>query len=354
MIASASATTWHDSGPPSWRLYGVCLEGEELMPKTRVAFIGAGSLANAMHYPSVTSLPDVEVAAIAELNPERAQKTAQKYGVPRTYADYKHMLDEVDPQAVYVIMPPQFLFEPVTYVLQQGRALFIEKPPALTTDQASLFAGLAEQHHCITQVGFQRRHVPAMVDLKRRVEERGPIHTVSVSFLKSTRDLTRHPGLYNGVIDPLRCDGIHAVDTLRWLAGGEPTRVDSSTRRLYVPGPFDNAITAQVTFDTGATGLLHFSYVTGRRIFRAEFHGQNATAYVDPDKEAYFVAGDGPIEEVSSSSYGEGPDRPETWLGFWHEHRYFIDRVNDGQQAHCNLPDAVKSMELVDSIYRAG
>jgi predicted dehydrogenase len=94
------------------------------MPKTRVAFIGAGSLANAVHYPSVTSLPDVEVAAIAELNPERAQKTAEKYGLARTFSDYKEMLAEVDPQAVYCIMPPQFLFEPVTYVLQQGRAVF--------------------------------------------------------------------------------------------------------------------------------------------------------------------------------------------------------------------------------------
>ncbi|HEV2124848.1 MAG TPA: Gfo/Idh/MocA family oxidoreductase, partial [Chloroflexota bacterium] len=85
------------------------------MSKTRVAFVGAGALANRYHYPSVTSLPDVEVAAIAELNPERARTTAEKFGIERTYSDYRRMLEEVDPQAVYVIMPPQYLFDPVVY-----------------------------------------------------------------------------------------------------------------------------------------------------------------------------------------------------------------------------------------------
>jgi predicted dehydrogenase len=324
------------------------------MSKVRVAFIGAGSLASRYHYPSVTSLPDVEVAAIAELSAERARAAAEKYGIERTYGDYKQMLQEVDPQAVYIIMPPQFLFEPVTYALAQGRAVFVEKPPALTTDQTAQFAYLAEKHNCITQVGFQRRHIPAMSDLKRRVEERGPIHTVSVAFLKSTpRGLDRPAGLYNGVIDPLRCDGIHAVDNLRWLAGGEVVKVTSDTRRMFVPGPFANATTAYVNFDNGAVGLLHFSYVTGRRIFRAEIHGRNITAYVDADRETYVVADEGQVEQVQSSSYGEGPEKPERWLGFWHEHRYFVDCIKEGRQPHCDFSDAIKTMELVDRIYQS-
>jgi virulence factor len=324
------------------------------MSNVRVAFIGAGSLANRYHYPSEASLPDVEIAAIAELSEERAEKTAEKFGIERTYTDYRKMLDEVDPQAVYVIMPPQFLFDPVTTALQQGRAVFVEKPPAMTTDQTGMFAYLAEKHHCITQVGFQRRHIPAMTEYKRRVEERGPIHTVSVSFLKSTpRGLDRPAGIYNGVIDPLRCDGIHAVDNLRWLAGGEVVKVTSDARRMYVPGPFANATTAYVTFDNGAVGMLHFSYVTGRRIFRAEIHGQNATAYVDADRESYFVADEGQVEQRESKSWGQGDDRPETWLGFWQEHRYFIDCVKEGRQPHCNFADAVKTMELVDRIYQS-
>jgi virulence factor len=322
------------------------------MSDVRAAFIGAGALASRYHYPSVADLPDVEIAAVAELNPERARTVTERYGIARTYADYKEMLAEVNPQVVYVIMPPQYLFDPVTYALKQGRNVFIEKPPALTTVQARLLAHVAAEHGCLTQVGFQRRHIPAMTALRRRVEERGPIHTASVSFLKSTRDLNRHAGLYDGAIDPLTSDGIHAVDTLRWLCGGEVERVVSDAKTRYIPGPFANAITAYVTFSTGAVGLLHFSYVTGRRIFRAELHGQNVTAYVDADRESYIVADDGEPEVAPSSSFGKAQgDRPEHWLGFWHEHRSFIDCVKAGQQPSSNFADAAKTMELVDRIY---
>jgi virulence factor len=325
------------------------------MSDVRVAFVGAGNLANRFHYPSLVSLPDVDLAALCDLVPQKAEATAERFGVARTYTDYKQMLAEVDPQVVYVVMPPQFLFEPVTYALKQGRHVFIEKPAGLTTFHARLYADLAERYHCLTQVGFQRRHVPAMTALRARVEERGPIHTASLTFVKSTKDLTVHSGFFEGVIDPLTSDGIHAVDTLRWLAGGEATRVVSEARTRLTPGPFPNAVTAHVTFDSGAVGLLHYSLVTGRRIFRAEFHGTNITASVDPDRESSLVADDREPEVRQSSDYGaELGGRPEHWLGFWHEHRHFMDCIKEGRQPSAHFADAVKTMELVDRILRGG
>lgn len=320
--------------------------------RVRVAFIGAGNLANRYHYPSVSSLPDVELAALCDLIPDKAQATAERFGVPRVYQDYQQMLAEVEPQAVYILMPPQHLYEPVVYTLKQRRHVFIEKPPGLTTSQTRMFAYYAEQHGGLTQVGFQRRFIPALTELKARVEARGPIHTVSLSFLKSTRRLDQHAGFYDGVIDALTSDGIHAVDNLRWLAGGEVDRVASDVRTRYAPGPLANAITAHVTFTNGAVALLHSSYVTGRRIFRIEIHGQNVTAYVDPDRESYIVADDGEPELFQSRSFGNASGgKPEHWLGFWHEHRHFIDCIKEGRQPSSNFYDAVKTMELVDRIH---
>jgi predicted dehydrogenase len=325
------------------------------MTDMRVAFIGAGNLANRYHYPSITALPDVDLEALCDLVPQKAEATAERFGVPRTYGDYKQMLWEVDPQVVYIVMPPQFLFEPVTYALKQGRHVFIEKPAGLTTYHSHLYADLAEKHHCLTQVGFQRRHVPAMTALRARVEARGPVHTVSLSFLKSTKDLTKHAGFFEGVVDPLTSDGIHAVDNLRWLAGGEATRVVADVSTRFAPGPFPNAITAHITFDNGAVGLLHYSLVTGRRIYRAEMHGPNVTAYVDPDRESYIVADDGEPEVFQTSEFGKDlGGQPEHWLGFWHEHRHFIDCIREGRQPSSHFADAVKTMELVDRILAGG
>ena len=333
--------------------------------KVRVAFIGAGKQANWRHYPSVANQPDVELAAICDWVPEKAEETAKRWGVPKTYQSVDQMLKEVDPQAVYVIMGPGFVFEPVMEVLKQGRHVFIEKPPGLTLHEIRVLAHNAEQFKCLTMVAVQRRHIPAMTALKARVEARGPIHSVSVANLKSSRDLSRPGG--SGVLDQLTSDGTHAVDNLRWLCGGEVTRVASHVRTRYAPGPGANQVMAQVEFSNDVVGQLHYGLVTGGSplgegatapsIFRVEIHGQNISAYVDADRQSYIVADNGEPEVYESRSFGEGVEEklaPNHWLGFWHESRYFIDCVKEGVQPSSNFADAVKTWELINRILEAG
>src|SRR5262245_14732199 len=220
--------------------------------KVRLALIGGGKQGNWRHYPCVASFPDVEIVALCDRHPDRAEATASRWGIPKTYGDYKQMLAETDPQAVYIITSPASLLAPVLDTLEQGRHVFIEKPPGLTLNETRLFAHNAEKHGCITIVSFQRRFVPATTALKARVEERGPIHSVSVANLKSATNFERPPT--SGYHDQLTGDGMHAVDSLRWLCGGEVERVTSHVRSRYTPGPFANAVMAQVEFSSGAVG----------------------------------------------------------------------------------------------------
>ena len=125
--------------------------------RIRVAFIGAGSLANRRHYPSLAGMADVEVAAVCDLAEEKARATAERWGAPRTYTDYRQMLAEADPEAVYVVMPPQHLFQPVAYALRQGRNVFVEKPPGVSTEQTRVFAYEAARSGSLTMVGCMRR-----------------------------------------------------------------------------------------------------------------------------------------------------------------------------------------------------
>ena len=330
--------------------------------KVRVAFIGAGVLANSIHYPCLASLPDVDIVAACDLVEDKARETAERFGIPRTFTNHEEMLEEVDPQVVYVIMPPQNLFEPAAAVLCQGRHLFVEKPLGMTVKQARMLAYLAQENSCLTAVGFQRRHIPALTELKRRAEEQGPIHQATVSFLKggANRPLDQPAAVYGGAIDSLTVDGIHAVDNLRFLCGGEVEDVAAQVRTRYMPGPFPNEFTALVSFSTGAVGILNFSYVSCIGVFRAEFHGRNVAAYVDAGTQSYIRFGDGEREVYDSKEFGtkegvtDGDDDSVNWMGFWHEDRHFIDCVKEGRQPLTHFADAAKSMELVDEIYRAG
>jgi virulence factor len=328
--------------------------------RVRVALIGGGSMASNYHHPSLASLPDVELVAICDLIPEKAARAAERFQIPAVYSDYRRMLAEVEPQAVYALMPPMYLYEPALEVLKQGRHLFVEKPLSLTIHQARMLAYTAGEHNALTMVGFQRRFVPAMTALRARVEERGPIDFAEVAFLKATSDLEEAAGFYDGAIDQLTSDGIHAVDNLRWLCGGDVVDIHAHVRRRHVPGPIPNDYFAQVTFSTGAMGTVHYATSTGRRIFRAELHGKNITAYVDADRDSYVVADNAAPETTTSRNFGQSALRadeqlqPYHWLGFWHESRHFIDCIKAGRQPSSHFADALKTMELVDRIRAAG
>src|SRR5690554_3118615 len=147
--------------------------------KFRVAMIGAGSRANAVIYPALASLDDVEIAAICDIDQTRLKETADKYKVDRRYGDtvyaYKDMINDVKPDAVFAIGQPHTMYDIWMWCLEQGLNLYIEKPLGLNMHQARALALTAEKYNCITRVSFQRRITPMVVHLRNKCLERGPI-----------------------------------------------------------------------------------------------------------------------------------------------------------------------------------
>lgn len=308
-----------------------------------VAFVGAGSHANYAHYPSLSEMEDVHIVAVCDLNPERAASTAQRWNIAHTYTDYRQMLEETQPQAVYIILPPHQMFDIVVDCLNRKLHVFIEKPPGITLEQTRNLARLAEKNGCLTMVGFQRRFVPVVVQARHKVEERGAITQCLARFVKSggTDDY------YGGAVDILTCDAIHAVDNLRWM-GGEVKKIVSKVDRFHAP--VDNAFNALVEFESGAVGILLTNWVTGRRIYSVEMHAFNISAYAEPDDRA-LIYRDGSLEpEVILNTEAAGSHAPHRYLGFYDENRHFIECVKSGQQPQTCFADAVKTMELVERI----
>ena len=69
-------------------------------------------------------------------------------GFAQTFSDYKKMLDETQPDAVYVLMPPYHLFDLSVECLNRGHGVFVEKPLGVTSGQARNLARLAEKNNC--------------------------------------------------------------------------------------------------------------------------------------------------------------------------------------------------------------
>jgi len=312
------------------------------MEKVRVAMVGAGGMANEVHYPSLASFDDVEMVAICDLIPGRLHTTADKYGIEKRYADYQRMVEEITLDAIYVIGQPHIVYDLWTWCLEQGLNLYIEKPMGLTVHQARALAYLAEKNGCITQVSFQRRTCPMVVKLREECLKRGPIVHAVCTFYKYLIEPVVGPR------DHMMDDGVHAIDTLRWMCGGEVVEVQSLTRRVLVPDI--NFITALLRFDNGATGIMLNSWTSGRRIFRVQMHAPGICVEAEHEGKGYLYA-DGDTKGLEYDTRGvAGSDELFVFGGFQAKNREFIDCVKSGTQPGSNFSDAVKTMEVAEKI----
>jgi predicted dehydrogenase len=308
----------------------------------RVAMIGAGSMANAVHYPSLASFDDVEIAAICDINAERLNATADKYGVSRRYASYHEMVEEIAPDAVYVIGQPHIMYDIWMWCLNQGLNLYIEKPMGITIHQAEMLADAAEKKGCITQVSFQRRTCPMVVRLHQECLKRGPIVHAVCKFYKYL--ITPYAEARDHMLD----DGVHAIDTLRWMCGGEVARIHSVVKRVMVPDT--NFYASLLEFDNGATGVMINSWTSGRRIFAVEMHAPGIWVEAEHEGKGHLYA-EGDTEGVEYDTREvAGSDDLYIFGGFQAKNREFIDCLRSGRQPGSCFADAVKTMEVAERI----
>ncbi|MCZ6678422.1 MAG: Gfo/Idh/MocA family oxidoreductase [Candidatus Poribacteria bacterium] len=317
------------------------------MNKINIALIGAGGMANGVHYPSLAEFEDVNLVGLCDLIPAKLQATAARFHIENTFTDYKQMLEKTSPDAVYVLMPPQHLFEPVIHCLSQGHHVFIEKPPGLTLHQVQEMALAAERNGCKTMVGFNRRFIPLMRQVKAIVEENGSIIQCMSTFHKNSPAAL----YYDGIIDVLTCDAIHAVDALRWLGGGNVKAVASDINSF--DSDRENSFNAIVKFDSGASGYLCTNWAVGGRIHIFEMHALGISAYINPevDGRAVIHTSEG-VQELTTVE-AAGTDANYKAYGFYGESRHFVDCIQGARQPDTCFADAVKTMALVEQIYRS-
>lgn len=316
------------------------------MRKVKVALIGAGSMANAVHYPSLVEFEDVEIVGLCDLVEEKLRKTAEKFQIKNTFKDYKEMIEKTAPEAVYILMPPHHLFDIVIHCLNQKLHVFIEKPPGVTKEQTRQMALTAERNNCLTMVGFQRRFAPLIVACKKEIDDRGGITQAIATFVKN---YTGGP-YYDGAIDILTCDAIHSVDILRFLCG-EPKKVFSDIRAIN--STFENSFNAFIKFENGSIGYLNTNWRAGKRIFSVEMHSIGISAFVDPEAEAKIFKDNNETPEVLEAKRYVGTDALYKIAGFYQENRHFIDCIKEKKLPITNFYDAYKTMELVDKIYHS-
>ncbi len=141
------------------------------MQRIKIAMIGAG-LRAAQHLETLTRLTDAfELVGIAEQDPERAHRARQSYSVP-VFQRPDEMLDEVQPDVVDVVVPPDGHLPMTALAADRGVHVLVETPIAPTLVQTDAMIEVCEREGVFLQLAENVWRFPNE-RLKKKVIEVG-------------------------------------------------------------------------------------------------------------------------------------------------------------------------------------
>ena len=328
----------------------------------RVAVVGTGSLGkeHARLYAEMAAAGTVTFAGVFDSNAEAARGYAAKYNV-RAFTSLQEAAEHSD--ALNIVTPTVTHFAIAKELLTHGRHLLVEKPMTDNAAEAAELVRLAQQHHCIVQVGHIERFNPVFKYLKNFV--------TSPRFIESHR-LSPFPARSTdvGVVLDLM---IHDLDVVLAFVNSPVVSVDAVG--IPVLSKSEDIANARLKFANGCIANLTVSRVSTERLRKIRvFSGGPMTCYISLDYRAqegfiYRLAKDGESESsllkkllhakdsaIVSQFAGKKivrepvPILKEEPLKLELEH--FVECVREQQQPLVDGASAIRALDLAFEITR--
>lgn len=226
--------------------------------------IGLGRMGQLYARVLATQISGAHLYAVAEPDEQARARVASTYAVPHACADPLELLAHSALNAVVIATPTSTHAALVSAAAHAGKAIFCEKPLALTLEETRVAQQDVESAGVPLQVGFMRRFDAGYQRAKNLIDE-GQIGR-PVTFKALSRDPFCPPRNY---IDPALSGGlildmaIHDFDLARWLMKSEVERVSAEgtlmvCKDLAEVGDIDNAL-INLSFVDGAIGNVEVS-----------------------------------------------------------------------------------------------
>ena len=209
----------------------------------KIGLVGLGKIAVDQHIPSINANKHLKLVAGTSPN-------GRPDGVV-AYSTIEEMLSRhPDMEAVAICTPPQIRFDIAKKVIDGGRHVFLEKPPAATLGEAEALKAMAAAKGVVLFASWHSRFAPAVEAARQWIAAR-PLKSVTIHWKENVRQW--HPGqkwIFEaggmGVFDP----GINSLSILTRIL---PDAVIVKNADLHVPGNCQSPI--QVEMDMVSMGV---------------------------------------------------------------------------------------------------
>ncbi len=321
----------------------------------RIALVGVGAVAQVNHIPALKKVAGLELVALCDRDLEKAQRVAQKFGVPHAVGRIEELFDMEDLDAID-ICTPNYLHAPMAVAaLEAGKHVFCERPLARSSAEAAAMTKAAKKADRILACAVQHRFRPDAQLLRRFVEkgDLGEIFMAKAGWLRlktqwdsdEWRRQKRESG--GGVVLDL---GFQMLDLSLWVLG-QP-KVTSVTAAVHrnKKGEVEDSATAFFRLESGATLTLELTWglLMEKDFAYLNLFGSGGAALLNPFRVHKGMHGTlvnvTPTFETSRNQYRQSMEA---------QAQDFVDTLRSGRRPMGSADEVLGVMEVLDAVYRS-
>ncbi|MES0812076.1 Gfo/Idh/MocA family oxidoreductase [Roseibium sp. SCPC15] len=360
-----------------------------------IGLIGTGYMGkcHALAYGSVKAVfgnvPDIRLEVLCDVPADKADKFADQFGFARGTSNWKDLVADPKVDIVCITTPNKVHKEMAMAALEAGKHVHLEKPMALSLEDAKAMLELSETTGAKTIVGYNYLHNPAFKHAQKLIADgaigrvvhfRGAVdedYQADPDLAWTWRATKADAGL--GTLGDLGC---HLVSLATALVGPIDSLI-AETKTVHVTRPMgdgteehrpvenEDIASALLTFENGVHGVISTSRSAwGRKSYIAfEVHGTEGMITFDQERmnELRLYQNRGPLAEQGFKTLLTGPAHPPYGqfvpaaghqLGFNDlkviEAHEFLRAIVEDRQATPSFRDALHFEQVIHAIAKAG
>ena len=325
---------------------------EPTTSKVNLGILGAGNFASTTIIPILKELKkECQVLGVASSTGLTAQSLATNFKIKNKYTTEEAILNSPEIDAVLILTPHFNHAELVIKALSKGKAIYVEKPLALTNDSlVEIEEAIYNSDNPKLFIGFNRRFSEATQFIKQKLIQ-NPANSISFRFSVPPLDKDHWTNIKEIGGGRVVGEAIHAIDLACYLFDSLPQSISSSA-------PIDkennevneNQVFININFANGSHASIQYFSETNQSLVkeRIEVHGSGNSYIVEDFQLLRYLEGNQDKSKVFSSGKGHkeslqifldyvrnNSENPFTWLELKSISRagiYAQDYINSGKQ----------------------
>lgn len=332
----------------------------------KYALIGCGRISP--NHVAAAIENELEFVGLCDVIPEKMDEKMEKFNLPKStpkYTDYKEMLEKEKPELVAICTESGKHGKIALDCIEAGVNLIIEKPIALSLEEADEIIQKAKEKNVKVCACHQNRFNKSIQKIRKAVEEERfgrLLHgTAHIRWNRGEDYYKQAPwrGTWEQDGGALMNQCIHNIDLLRWMMGSDIVEVVGMTDNLkhsFIDA--EDLGMALIKFANGSYGIIEGT---------TNIYPRNLeeTLYIFGDKGTV-KAGGKSVNLIEEWEFADGledsdevkakyQENPPSVYGFGHKPLYedVIDAIKNDRAPYVTAEDGRRALELVLAIYKS-